>query len=535
MIIDNSYSMNYLVDTQTDMEKAKQIAYQINEMISENDNTILLTLNNNWNNLHSWINIGELSDKLIDEIMISPQTTAFEDVLIAAQSKLKQTHLPNKEIYFITDMQKQDITVKLEFPTFFIPTSSVEDKNNFSCQNAAIKHEIVNRSMQKQVELELVNHSKDLQQDVIYELFIDGNTIAERATDLLPEQRKKLVFPLEVETPGSHWGYASVKDERLMFDNRSYFSFYIDPNPKVAIITDVLKIPVALESILEIYTGNISIINNENINFDSLQEFENIVIYRKQNLSAKVISLLEKLRENQRNVLFIADETLSKEQQKFVSEFFNCSFQKFNNKINNIDQINKFHSITKLMKDMNNIEIRDFWEVNSNSNILLRSKDLPIALEHQNSVLWLFDIKSMQSHFLLDPVFPVFVYNCLQFTSMHDNMSFTLRDKIPLSSPDLTLPDGSIVTMKKSYYSPTTAGIYLNENKIMTVNLDYSESAFDRWNDLKLENLKFLDNDWKDNILQSRYGFELWKYLLTAALLLFILEMLIIKKEERKH
>ena len=51
---------------------------------------------------------------------------------------------------------------------------------------------------------------------------------------------------------------------------------------------------------------------------------------------------------------------------------------------------------------------------------------------------------------------------------------------------------------------------------------------------LKLKNLQLPETNWKDKILQSRYGFELWKYLLFAALLLFILEMLIIKHEERK-
>ncbi len=532
VIIDNSYSMNYLGDTQTDLEKAKQIAHQINEMISENDNTILLTLNNNWNKLHAGIGIGKLSGKLIDEITISPQILALEDVLQEAELKMKETHLPNKEIYYITDMQKHELNIKLEFPTFFIPTSSVEDKNNISCQNASIKHEIVNRTMQKQIEIELVNNSNMKQQDVIYELFIDGNTVSQRATDLLPKQRKKLITPLEIESPGWHRGYASVKNERLMFDNRSYFSFYLDPNPQIAIISDITKIPVALESILEIYSENVSIITDENINYESLKKFENIIIYKKQVLSAKMRSILRKLEENKRKILFIADENLSKDQHEFVSEFFNCKFQQFNSKSNNIDQINKFHPITKIMKDMNNIEIKDFWEVESSSNILLSSKDLPIALEHQNSVLWLFDIKSIQSHFLLDPVFPVFAYNCLQFTSEHVNNSFTLGDKIPMNSPDLTLPDGAMITTKKSYHFPITAGIYENNGNMIAVNLDYTESDFSKWDDLKMKNLLLLDTDWKDNILQSRYGFELWKYLLIAALLLFIIEMLMIKKEE---
>ncbi len=184
---------------------------------------------------------------------------------------------------------------------------------------------------------------------------------------------------------------------------------------------------------------------------------------------------------------------------------------------------------------MNNVGIRDFWEAKSTSNILLRSKDFPVAVEHNNSVLWLFDIDSMQSPFLLDPVFPVFAYNCLQFTGEHDYRSFTIGNKILLDSPNLTMPDGTTITTKKSYFSPTTAGIYFNDNNTFAVNLNYAESEFRKWDEHKIKNLQLLNNDWKDNILQSRYGFELWKYLLIAALLLFILEMLIIKKEERKN
>jgi len=534
VIIDNSYSMNYLIDTQTDLEKAKQITHQINEMISENDNTILLTLNNNWNELHGGIRIGKLSEKLIDEITISPQVTALEDVLQTAEKKLKETHIPNKEIYLITDMQKQELSINLEFPTFFIPTSANVDKNNISCQNASVQNEIVKRGLHKQVEFELINHSENLQQDMVYELFMDGNTVSQRAAELLPKQRKKITLPLEIETPGWHSGYVSVKNERLIYDNRNYFSYYLDPNPRVAVISDAVNLPVTLESILEIYTDEVSMINTDNINYESMLEYENIIIYQKQILSTKLITILKKLKENKQRILFIADEDINKEQQEFVSEFFNCEFGKFNIQIKNIDQINKFHLLTKLMKEMNNIEIRDFWEVKSNSNILLKSMNSPIAMEHENSVLWLFDIKSLQSPFLLDPVFPVFAYNCLQFTGKHDNISFTLGDRIPLSSTDLTLPDGAEISTKNNSYFPGTTGIYLNNNNVFAVNLDYTESEFDRWENLKMKNLQLLDSTWKDKILQSRYGFELWKYLLFAALLLFILEMLIVKREERK-
>jgi len=534
IIIDNSYSMNYLVDTQTELEKAKQIAHAINEIISENDNTVLLTLNNNWNKLHAAPGFGKLDNKLIDDIDISAHVLPVEDILQQAEDKLKQTHLPNKEIYFITDMQKQKMPDKLEFPTFFIPTSNVVERNNISCVNAEVKHEIVGKTMKKQIELELVNHSKYEQQDVVYELFIDGNTVSQKATDLRPKQDKKLNFTIEMQTPGWHKGYASVKNERLLFDNRSYFNFYIDANPEVAIITDIDKLPVSLGSILEIYTNEITKFTDENFNFNKLQNYDNVIIYKKSKISEKLKAIIKRLKENNKSILFITDRYVPEDQQKFIAEYFNCEFSQFNSKLQNISTINKFHPITKLISKMNNVEIRDTWKISSKANILISTNSGPVAIEHENSVLWIFDIQSFTSPFLLDPLFPVFAYNCLEFTAQNKTRSYTVGDKVTLRSTDLTLQDGTEINLKNKYFFPAAAGNYINQSRVISVNIDPDESDYERMSSYKLANLYLLDDNWKDKILQSRYGFELWKYLLIAALLLFFVEMLIIKQEERK-
>lgn len=534
VIIDNSYSMNYLVDTQTELEKAKLIAHQINEMIGDDDNTILLTLNNNWNQIQGEMGFGKLNKELIDEIEISAQIVPIQDILKQAEEKLITTHLPNKEIYFITDMQKQELPDKLEFPTFFIPTSDVFERNNISCVNAEVKHEIVGKTMKKQIEVTLVNHSKNDQQDVVYELFIDGNTVAQKATDLLPEQNKKLKFAIEMQTPGWHSGFASVKNERLLFDNKSYFSFYIDNNPQVAVITDLSQLPVTLGSILEIYTDDITMIADDNFNFNELQKFDNIMIYKKSELSEKLRAILTKLKENNKSILFIADKDLPKAQQKFAADYFDCEFEQFSAKNANINKINKFHPITRLLSAMDNVVIRDFWNVSSKANTLINTSSSPVAIEHDNSILWLFDVQSFASPFLLDPLFPVFAYNSLEFSAQNKTDVYKIGNKVALKTKNLILPGGTEIILKNNYFFPTDAGNYINDDQVFSVNIDAAESDYERLSDLKQKNLHLLDADWQNNILNSRYGFELWKYLLLAVLLLFILEMLIVKSEERK-
>ena len=42
-----------------------------------------------------------------------------------------------------------------------------------------------------------------------------------------------------------------------------------------------------------------------------------------------------------------------------------------------------------------------------------------------------------------------------------------------------------------------------------------------------------LGDDWQEKILTTRYGFELWKYLFIVVLILFFLEMIIVKIIEK--
>ncbi|MDX9870522.1 MAG: hypothetical protein RBS92_07340, partial [Candidatus Cloacimonadales bacterium] len=71
---------------------------------------------------------------------------------------------------------------------------------------------------------------------------------------------------------------------------------------------------------------------------------------------------------------------------------------------------------------------------------------------------------------------------------------------------------------------------------LYSVNLDsFNESDYKRIGKKQEKNVFVLDEKWQNNILQSRLGYELWKYLLFIVLLLIVLEMIIVKKHERRN
>ena len=541
IIIDNSYSMDYLVDTQTEMDKAKNIAQEINEIITNDDLTLLYTLNKDWNNLNGNLNFGKMPEKLIRNISITPLAQPLTDILSDVTKKLKESHLPNKEIYFITDFQKQKIPEINEIPVFVIPTSDALNRNNISCQNANLINELTSRKISRKIEFEVVNHSNFEQLDNICQLFFNGRTIAEKVIDLQAGQRKKEYFRIELEKSGWFSGYVQIRNERLSYDNRNYFSFYYDLSPKVAVITDNFEIPLPLQTILEIYTNdllNIELIDSENINSEILEQYENVIIYDKTEISEKLKFSIEKAFKNNTGFLFITGQNLSVDWQNFLSEHFNITFEKFRTSKSKIDYINKFHPISGLLEISEKIDLYNYWEIKDNetSIILLQTKNSPLALQKKNSCLWLFDPASYQNTFFLDAAFPVFAYNTLMHNSNRFSMNstFVVGDKLKLFSEQLELPSGNQIRSNMSYFLMNEQGIYKQNEQLIAVNLDYLESEFERFAGGDQKNIYFLGADWKDNILQTRYGFEIWKHLLIFVLILFALEMLIIKREEKK-
>ena len=128
IIIDNSYSMNYLTDTKTELEIAKRTALEIINMLSDDDIVQIHTLEKNWNDLHSYLIYGKPKEKLIHSIKITANHLKLKDVIEKAEKEIRESHLPNREIYVLGDMQKQELPKKAESPVFFIPVSYEEDK-----------------------------------------------------------------------------------------------------------------------------------------------------------------------------------------------------------------------------------------------------------------------------------------------------------------------------------------------------------------------------------------------------------------------
>lgn len=534
IIIDNSYSMDYLVDTQTDLEKGKEICKEVNEYLTQNDAVVLISRDAKWNSVNSYISYGKLKKNLISSIKITPNPLSLKTVFDAAQNYLKESQYINSEIYFITDFQKEKWPKNVNKPVVIIKTSDLKYKKNISCYESFVTSQLVTDKRKKTIHFKIENYFDKPVSDIICKLVIDNKTKAEKIVNLAPFQKKEEKFEVSFQNNGWYSGYIKVKDERLRYDNKNYFSFFVKDNPKVALITSEKKFPASLVSILEIYSDDIKELKGSEVSEKIFDYYDNIIVYKAE-YSDKLADIL-----SNGKILFIADKNDSEKWIKFYQKTFKTKFDGFYDEPQNkmVNSQNNYNPITKILKNDNNTEINLFYKTkNTTSSILLKAQNYPIAFQEDNNILWLFSI-DMENPFMISSMFPPFAYNCLMASGNMNlfKTSYKTGDKINTPYKHIILPNQGYIDIRKPYFVADNAGIYNAVKHIYAVNNNFEESNYRQMNkkDISLNDFTLTYNNWKAHIFKNRYGNDIWKYFFLIALILFIIEMILVKMEEKQ-
>ncbi len=534
IIIDNSYSMDYIIDTQTELEKAKEIAKKINGILTNDDAVVLLNRDDNWNKINAEINYGKLKDEKIEKISVTPLAVEVNSLIKTAETFLKQSQYANKEIYYITDFQKDNYPVKTNIPLYIIKTSNSKFKKNIAVVSTKPIQDFTEDKLKRKIYFEVQNFSDTKQTDLICSLIIDNRTVSEKVLSLQPFQKKSGYFTTSLNSEGWHTGYVKVKNERLEYDNKNYFAFYIKKNPKVALITSENEFPPSLVSILKIYTNDLSIINTNDLNFNLFNNYDNVIFY-KPTPSQRLFEILK----NNDKYIMIAGENDDESLKEFYQKIFGFKITGFYNDYQSIkiDKVNRFSRITKLFSKVKKPKLNYFFKVKNNkSETLLAAGDYPISImNNKGAIIWLFSLDN-DNPFTVSAMFPAFAYNCLVQTSslFIENNAIKVGDKIKLKNNKLILPSGKMIFTNKNIYVAHRQGIYDLLDRKIAVNLDFSESNYVMNKPIKAKNITVTYKDWRSYIFKNGFGKDVWKYFFLIALILFILEMIIIKMEERR-
>ena len=547
IIVDNSYSMEYLADNQTELEKAKNTVIEINKLLNDKDVTILMTRDNQWNKINANLNYGKINEKQLTNIEKTLNPLSLNQLILDAKEKLNESNYLNKEIIIISDLQSEDLLKKSDIPVFFIPTSSPQKRENLACTNVQIESEYLKSPYEKTINFTVQNFSDLPFSDMVCKLNLNNSTVAEKMINIAPNQIKNDNFVISNCKSGWNFGYVEIKNERLENDNKYYFSFFINDNVKVGIFTDN-SLDKSIDTMLDIYLLNIgskSFLKPESFNTSSINEYA-FFVFKLSNYSPQIKLLIDKCKENNKNALFIMDYNLSLEDKKWFENYFGIKFHDNEPVVSPIQFINKYNELTKIFQDKQIFgqTVKPVFQisVSSNTNPVLESANSLIMIANDNC-LWNFDPSDQNSSFLFNSEFPIISFRTFQYLSNRYFSSNQLKTADNINTVNAKIYNNKIkeLQIKNRLFFFNEPGIYTvnEENKkpvIYAVNLkDFKESNYSPMTTKSPSGIYFLDYKWKSGIFKNSIGLEIWKPLLLLVIALIILEMLLIKKHESRN
>lgn len=547
IIIDNSLSMDYLINEQTELQHAKAKAKEINAMLTDNDISIVMSRDADWNRLNAIISYGKFKEKQLENINVTWNAMTFSEVIEEAEKKLEESHYLNKEIYVITDFQKEEVPEKSEIPVYFIPSSENKYRSNLAITKSKTTTSFIKNTNERKIDFEVQNFSDETYHDVVVQLNLNGSLHSEKMINIQPNQSKSEDFIISNANKGWNYGWVEVKNERFEVDNRHYFSFYTEFEKRIGVFSDT-DLPKSLQTMLSIYAGSngrIEYLNAQTFSNTRIPEYSFFVVYN-QTISPQLKLISDKAKLSNKSILFILKREMNQDDARWIAQQLNITLnKKSETQEGYISFINPYHTITQGF-DIKQIKKQKVYSnylisQNTETNTLIQSSNNAIAVEN-HFCLWNLDFQNESNSFIYEAVFPVFAYRTFQYLNNQDllNLQYSVQDIIDIQDAEVSINQSNSIHYKNQKVLLKKPGIYSIKEKndtelLVGVNQkDFNESAYQRFNQKEKTKIHFLDKSWKSNILSSRLGYEIWKYLFIIVLLLIAFEMILIKKQEHR-
>nr|MDK2851336.1 hypothetical protein [Candidatus Cloacimonadota bacterium] len=539
IVIDTSYSMDYTEDRKSRMDLALNAIKTINQKANPSDRLILISRDQNFNNLYAQIYAGQIPEELLTSLNFSWQALSWEETFALAHARLRDAQMPNNEIYLLSDFVNEEIRVDSEYPILAIPIFEKDHRQNISISEAQPLPQIVDRNQQQTIEYRITNHGNEDRAEVLVQAVLGDIKVAESFVSIPARQSVKKSISFNIRRDGWQSGYIEVLDGYLGADNRSYFAFEYHQYPQVAVITTSV-LPKHLDSILRLYSGGKEpvIIPPAAANMQSLADYRLVIFYEPGELSPRLRDLIRRLDSEEIGSLFCLGKNLTEDYKSFLNNRFEQNISGYKAEPVSIDYISKQHHASSLIADkelrLNRIDA--YWESPTKGNTLIAAASNAMVVQKEMTGLWLWDISS-HSDFFSDPAYAVFAYRMLNTLQSGKVPIHELSVGDPIYTSDLLLPSNERLSLAKPIYITQEPGIYTlrpddTDPTKIAVNIDYYDSEIER---SKIPNdIKILSEDYANKIFVSRLGRDLWKLLLCLALLLMILEIIIVKYEQYK-
>ena len=251
ILLDKSYSMGFETPRGTLFDLSKQKALELVKLLRPGDELIVLPFDDHpsvpklWKIVDHESTFSHISDFILN-LQLSYRTTDVYSALRKAARLLTNSGNPNKEIFLLTDMekngwmnvQKDAVSAKLKGISFYLVAVEANQEENVSVERITVPQQIFDLKAPIKFEVQVTNYRRNDVQDLLLCLYVGGERLSQTTLNIGAGQTKRALFRVVPGKTGVLSGYVEIEPDRLSVDNRRYFSISIPVGVKVLLVGD---------------------------------------------------------------------------------------------------------------------------------------------------------------------------------------------------------------------------------------------------------------------------------------------------------
>jgi hypothetical protein len=225
--VDNSYSMEYIGQDESLLEKARQDARQIISSFPDDAQLQILT-NSFAGNMQALRPKKEILS-LLPDIEAVPFPRSFEEI------NTRMEEVKSNLCFYISDFQRSTFNIPSDFVVdtlvkrifISLTPAQVGQSNNISIDSIWTETPLVMPLKDVVVKAVLTNYGRQDRDKVSLRMFIDGKQSSVTAVDIPAGKSVETSLSLRFAESGFKQGYLEISDYPVEYDNRFYFTFSV--------------------------------------------------------------------------------------------------------------------------------------------------------------------------------------------------------------------------------------------------------------------------------------------------------------------
>lgn len=583
--VDNSFSMEGVSSRGTLLDEALEKAKYIAEAYAEDDRYMLIT--NDFNPKHQQFFTKEEIKREIEGVKISSATRTMNVVMDYALLYLLRQATENKKIYLISDFQQTTASLD-NLPnddkaiTYLVPLKATKI-NNVYVDTCWFDAPALTIGQAISLHVILKNNSDADVEKLPIKLYINKNQKAVASADIKADGFVEVSMSFTVFDEGMQNAYIEILDYPVTFDDKLYFSFFVNPFNTVYCVHGEAESPYLNALFGTDSSISYQSVSDRNINYASLKNQDLIVLDQVKEQSSGFLQAIDDYVRNGGNVLFIpsankeialsnvfsrqlnvtAYEGLDTQRIRVASlntehDLYKNIFEKFTDNIN-LPQVFRYYTFAKgiypnkesLIRLENNNEFLSVQKVDK-GNVYLLAVPLDDAFsefqKHAIVVPTLYNMAIMQAkqeepYYVIGENKRILVNkidlqgdNVLEIANPNTNFSFIPEIRNNVSELSLLVHDQ--ITEANNYVlknnSDLVCGLSFNYDRKESVLKFFDKGELNKLiQQYELKNYKVMNLQNKStNAIISEIqmeGIHLWRYFILLALLCLLAEVILLR------